>query len=96
MDVSKLPRVKSGVTEGIIGEVLAKNSEFGIKDFESSLNKDNPELAKSLYQFMDAVAITIANKDKALTEEICATYKIGCHLLYKSLIKQLEINAMEG
>ena len=42
MDVSKLPRVKSDVTESIIGEVLAKNSEFGIKDFESSLNKDNP------------------------------------------------------
>jgi hypothetical protein len=93
MDVPKLPVVKSSVLDSIIAEVFVKTNNFGITDFRSSLEEDNKELAKVLY---DSVADHIADGDPELSEKVCAAYKVACHLLYKSLEKHIEIKAMEG
>ena len=90
-----LPKVKSDTVESIIEEVCAKNTEFGIKDFESHLDTENFELACVLYSFLDSIADSMC-RDESLRDEVCALSKICCHLLYKSLEKQLEINEMEG
>ena len=90
----KLPVVKSETIESIIEEVYTKNAEFGIKDFESKLDTENFELACVLYSFLDSITDSIYT-NKHLREEVCALSKICCHLLYKSLEKQLEINEME-
>ena len=91
----KLPAVKTETIESIIEEVCTKNIEFGIKDFKSNLDTQNIELAYVLYSFLDSVAEGIYSNE-ALREEVCAIAKICCHLLYKSLEKQIEINEMEG
>ena len=96
MDVPKLPKVKSSVIDSIIGEVFVKSTSFGIKDFRASLDETNTELARVLYSFMDTISEHVADGDEELSESICSTYKIACHLLYKSLEKHLEIKAMEG
>ena len=90
-----LPKVKSDTIESIIEEVCTKNTEFGIKDFESKLDTENFELACVLYSFLDSIADSMC-RDESLRDEVCALSKICCHLLYKSLEKQLEINEMEG
>ena len=90
-----LPKVKAETVESIIEEVYAKNSEFGIKHFESKLDTENFELACVLYSFLDSIADSIYSNEE-LRNEICALSKICCHILYKSLEKQIEINEMEG
>ena len=90
-----LPKVKAETVESIIEEVYAKNSEFGIKHFESKLDTENFELACVLYSFLDSITDNIYTI-KRLRDEVCALSKICCHLLYKSLQKQIEINEMEG
>ena len=91
----KLPVVKSETIESIIEEVCTKNIEFGVKDFKSKLDTENFELAYVLYSFLDSIAANIST-DETLRDEVCALSKICCHLLYKSLEKQIEINEMEG
>ena len=90
-----IPKVKAETVESIIEEVYAKNSEFGIKHFESKLDTENFELACVLYSFLDSITDNIYT-NKRLRDEVCALSKICCHLLYKSLQKQIEINEMEG
>ena len=90
-----LPKVKSDTVESIIEEVCAKNTEFGIKDFKSQLDTENFELACVLYSFLDSISANVYT-DETLRDEVCALSKICCHLLYKSLQKQIEINEMEG
>ena len=90
-----LPKVKSETVESIIHEVYTKNTEFGIKDFESKLETENIELACVLYSFLDSICDSVYTNEH-LREEVCALSKICCHLLYKSLEKQIEINEMEG
>ena len=90
-----LPKVKSATVESIIEEVCTKNTEFGIKDFKSQLDTENFELACVLYSFLDSIADSMY-RDESLRDEVCALSKICCHLLYKSLEKQIEINEMEG
>ena len=90
-----LPKVKSDTIESIIEEVCTKNTEFGIKDFESHLDTENFELACVLYSFLDSIADSIYSNEE-LRNEVCALSKICCHILYKSLEKQIEINEMEG
>ena len=91
----KLPTVRSETIESIIEEVCTKNTEFGVKDFRSTLDTENFELACVLYSFLDSVADDIYDNELA-KEQVCALSKICCHLLYKSLQKQIEINEMEG
>ena len=90
-----LPIVKAETIESIIEEVCTKNTEFGIKDFESKLDTENFELACVLYSFLDSIADGICSNEE-LRNEMCALSKICCHILYKSLEKQIEINEMEG
>ena len=91
----KLPTVRSETIESIIEEVCTKNTEFGVKDFRSKLDTENFELACVLYSFLDSITDNIYT-NKRLRYEVCALSKICCHLLYKSLQKQIEINEMEG
>ena len=90
-----IPKVKAETAESIIQEVYTKNAEFGIKDFESKLETENIELAWVIYSFLDSITESIYT-DEHLRDEVCALSKICCHLLYKSLEKQLEINEMEN
>ena len=90
-----LPKVKAETVESIIQEVYTKNTEFGIKDFKSQLETENIELAWVLYSFLDSIADSMY-RDESLRDEVCALSKICCHLLYKSLEKQIEINEMEN
>ena len=90
-----IPKVKAETAESIIQEVYTKNTEFGIKDFESKLETENIELAWVIYSFLDSITESIYI-DEHLRDEVCALSKICCHLLYKSLQKQIEINEMEG
>ena len=66
----------------------------GIKDFKSKLETENIELAWVLYSFLDSITTSIYTYEH-LRDEVCALSKICCHLLYKSLEKQIEINEME-
>jgi len=49
-----------------------------------------------LYSFIDAIADQISGGDNSTHDQYAAIAKITCHLLYKSLAKQLEINTMES
>ena len=90
-----LPIVKAETIESIIEEVCTKNTEFGIKDFQSKLDTENFELACVLYSFLDSIAEGMYD-DEVSRDEVCALSKICCHHLYKSLETQIEINEMEG
>ena len=54
-----LPKVKAETVESIIQEVYTKNTEFGIKDFESKLETENIELACVLYSFLDSICDSV-------------------------------------
>ena len=45
----KLPYVKGLTVESIIDEVYAKHEMFGMEEFASALEEDNPSLAIVLY-----------------------------------------------
>jgi hypothetical protein len=90
-----LPVVKAITVESIVDEVYSKNSSFGVEEFRSSLEENNPELAMVVYSFIDALSDYMAGNDNGRREECCAIGKIACHLMYKSLEKQMEINNME-
>ena len=89
-----LPKVKADTIESIIEEVCTKNTEFGIKDFQSKLDTENFQLACVLYSFLDSMADGMYSNESA-KQKVCALSKICCHILYKSLQKQIEINEME-
>ena len=61
----KLPTVRSETIESIIEEVCTKNTEFGVKDFRSTLDTENFELACVLYSFLDSVADDIYDNELA-------------------------------
>ncbi len=90
----KLPYVKGITVESIIDEVYAKHEMFGLEEFASALEKDNPSLAIVLYSFIEAVADYMGEDDLERREECVAIAKISCNLMYKSLEKQLDINEM--
>ena len=93
---SGLPYVKLQTIESIIDEVLNKNQSFGLNEFISNLEEDNAEMCIVLYSFIDALADQVSGGDNSSHDQYAAVAKITCHLLYKSLAKQLEINGMES
>ena len=93
---SGLPYVKLQTIESIIDEVFNKNQSFGLNEFISNLEEDNAELCIVLYSFIDALADQVSGGDNSFHDQYAAVAKITCHLLYKSLAKQLEINGMES
>ena len=93
---SGLPYVKLQTIESIIDEVFNKNQSFGLNEFISNLEEDNAEMCIVLYSFMDALADQVSGGDNSSHDQYAAVAKITCHLLYKSLAKQLEINGMES
>jgi hypothetical protein len=93
---SELPYVQLHTIESIIDEVFHKNTSFGVTEFISNLEDDNTEMCIVLYSFIDAIAEEVSGGDNALHDQYAAVAKITCHLLYKSLAKQLEINTMES
>ena len=90
-----LPVVKAITVESIVDEVYSKHSSFGVEEFRSSLEENNTELAMVVYSFIDSLSDYMSGNDDARREESCAISKIACHLMYKSLEKQMEINNME-
>ena len=93
---SGLPYVNIKTIESIIDEVFHKNQSFGLNEFISNLEDDNTEMCIVLYSFIDAIADQISGGDNSTHDQYAAVAKITCHLLYKSLAKQLEINHMES
>ena len=93
---SGLPYVKLQTIESIIDEVFNKNQSFGLNEFISNLEEDNAEMCIVLYSFIDALADQVSGGDNSSHDQYAAVAKITCHLLYKSLAKQLEINVMES
>lgn len=93
---SGLPYVKLQTIESIIDEVFNKNQSFGLNEFISNLEEDNAEMCIVLYSFIDALADQVSGGDNSSHDQYAAVAKITCHLLYKSLAKQLEINGMES
>tara|TARA_R110002020_G_scaffold103292_3_gene241916 strand:+ start:1595 stop:1891 length:297 start_codon:yes stop_codon:yes gene_type:complete len=93
---SGLPYVKLQTMESIIDEVFNKNQSFGLDEFISNLEEENGEMCIVLYSFIDAIADQVSGGDNSSHDQYAAVAKITCHLLYKSLAKQLEINSMES
>ena len=93
---SGLPYVKLQTIESILDEVFNKNQSFGLNEFISNLEEDNAEMCIVLYSFIDALADQVSGGDNSSHDQDAAVAKITCHLLYKSLAKQLEINGMES
>lgn len=92
---SGLPHISPDTIESIVEEVFTKNKNFGIKEFMSSLEEENREMSCILYCFIDSVADWYSDDDEEKREEFCAIAKICCHLMYKSMEKQLEIDRMQ-
>tara|TARA_Y100000034_G_C6884325_1_gene405801 strand:- start:23 stop:328 length:306 start_codon:yes stop_codon:yes gene_type:complete len=92
---SGLPHINPDTIESIVEEVFTKNEDFGIKEFMSSLEKENREMCYILYCFIDSIADWYCHDDEEQREEFCAIAKISCHLMYKSMEKQLEIDRMQ-
>jgi len=92
---SGVPHVHPATIESIIEEVFVKNDDFGIKEFMSSLEEENVDMCYILYSFIDSIADYHAYNDDQ-KEQFCALAKIACHLMYKSMEKQLEINLLEN
>jgi|TARA_R100000306_G_scaffold31618_1_gene33707 hypothetical protein len=93
---SGLPYVQLHTIESIIDEVFHKNTSFGVTEFISNMEDDNTEMCIVLYSLIDAIADQISGGDNSTHDQYAAIAKITCHLLYKSLAKQLEINTMES
>jgi len=91
---SGLPRVKYETIKSIVGEVFDKNKDFGLGDFESSMEDENLELAFVLHTFIESITTSVPGYDLDQRDELAAVAKMSCHLLYKSMTKQLEINDM--
>ena len=90
-----MPHISPDTIESIVEEVFTKNEDFGIKEFMSSLEEENREMSYILYCFIDSVADWYSGDDEEQREEFCAIAKICCHLMYKSMEKQLEIDRMQ-
>jgi len=67
-----LPMVKAETIESIIEEVCTKNTEFGIKDFQSKLDTENFELACVLYSFLVFYCQRAMYDDEVSRDEVCA------------------------
>ena len=91
---SGLPSVKYDTIKSIVGEVFDKKKDFGISDFESTIEDENYNLAFVLHTFIESIADSIPGYNSDQRDELSAVAKISCHLLYKSMVKQLEINSM--
>jgi hypothetical protein len=87
-----LPVVASDTSQSIVEEVFAKNNSIGVKEFVSSLEDDNRGLAIVLWGFVDSIADVLYPMGSEQSEELCAVARMACHLLYKSLHKQAEID----
>jgi len=90
----KLPMVKRETLVGIVGEIYSKNKTFGMKEFQSNLEKDNKVLAEGIYDMIGILAEHMCDGDKMRLAESCTVAAISCNLLYKSLEKQLSIDEM--
>ena len=91
---SSLPKVNSDTIEGIIAEVFAKNEYFGVPDFMSTMKEENYDMCLILYSFIDSISDSLSERNEEEKEELSAVAKISCHLMYKSMVKQIEINQM--
>lgn len=91
---SGLPNVRLDTIKSIVGEVFDKNQDFGISDFKSSLEEENPDMCKILYTFIDSISDSLPDYTIRQREELSAIAKMACHLMYKGMTKQLEINNM--
>lgn len=90
-----LPKVKTETIESIVDEIFTKNVDFGVEEFESALEKENNDLAVTLFSFMDTISDYLGQTDHE-KEQFSALTRIACHLMYKSLSKQSEIDEMES
>ena len=91
---SGLPSVRLDTIKSIVGEVFDKNVDFGISDFESSIKEENPDMCKVLYTFIDSISESMPDYTPRQRDELSAIAKMACHLMYKGMTKQLEINDM--
>ena len=91
----ELPKVKSDTIKSIVDEVFTKNYDFGVEEFESTIETENEDLAEMLFSFTDTVADYLGETTYE-KEQYSAIARIAAHLVYKSLSKQLEINEMES
>tara|TARA_R110002020_G_scaffold430381_1_gene640044 strand:+ start:356 stop:790 length:435 start_codon:yes stop_codon:yes gene_type:complete len=89
-----IPKIKGITIESIIEEVYAKHSTFGVKEFESNIEEENPELYIVIESFVYALADYISQRDEDKLDELCAIAKISYHLLYRSISKQMEVDEM--
>jgi len=89
-----IPKIKGITIESIIEEVYAKHSTFGVKEFESNIEEENPELYIVIESFVYALADYISQSDEDKLDELCAIAKISYHLLYRSISKQMEVDEM--
>lgn len=93
---SGVPHVHPATIESIISEVFSKNEDFGVKEFMSSMEKENADMCFVLYTFINSIADTLSKYNEEQREEFCALAKMACHLMYKSMEKQMEINLLEN
>ena len=91
---SGLPSVKADTIESIVSEVFSKNEYFGLPDFLSSMVEENLEMCSVLYSFIESVSNSLSDDDPKRMDEMCAVAKMSCHLMYKSMAKQIEIERM--
>tara|TARA_R100000963_G_C4629537_1_gene94966 strand:- start:149 stop:583 length:435 start_codon:yes stop_codon:yes gene_type:complete len=89
-----IPKIKGITIESIIEEVYAKYSTFGVKEFESNIEEENPDLYIVIESFVYALADYISQSDEDRLDELCAIAKISYHLLYRSISKQMEVDEM--
>ena len=89
-----IPKIKPETMGSIIEEVYIKKEEFGVEDFPSGLETENRELALVLYAFIDAVSDYMGDDNPAKREQFSDIAKISCNLLYKTIQKQMEIDAI--
>ena len=91
---SGLPNVKLDTIKSIVGEVFDKNADFGLSNFESLLQEENLDMHKVVYTFIDSISDSLPDYTDRQREELSAIAKMACHLMYKGMTKQLEINDM--
>tara|TARA_B100000029_G_C17037028_1_gene764419 strand:- start:174 stop:608 length:435 start_codon:yes stop_codon:yes gene_type:complete len=91
-----VPKIKGVTIESIIEEVYAKHSTFGVREFESNIEEENPELYIVIESFVYALADYISQGDEDKLDELAAIAKISYHLLYRTISKQMEVDEMNS